>query len=75
MCSDNFYPELVEKMRQEARRLERRLAYVELQLSKEGKFLPRSIPENKRFYRAYDTCTEVRIDLGHLSALRGPWTV
>lgn len=71
---DNFYPDLVKKMQGETRRLQRRLAYVELQLTKEAKFLPRDRCENNRFYRAYDTVTEIKDSLGNLAALRGPWT-
>lgn len=40
--------------------LARRLGYAELQLAKEAKFKPRRLTENNRFYRAYDTVSEIR---------------
>lgn len=69
MEEDTFYPDLVKKMQAEASRLQRRLEYVELQLAREAKFLPRNRPENSRFYRAYDACTEIKLDLGNLASL------
>lgn len=75
MEEDTFYPDLVKKMQTEALRLQRRLEYAELQLAREAKFLPRYKPENDRFYRAYDTCSEVGTGLGDLAALRGPWSI
>lgn len=39
--------------------LRNRLGYVRLQLQKEAKFLHRWKPENNRFYRAYDTLSEI----------------
>lgn len=38
----------------------RRLDYAVMQLEREAKFMPKWKPENRRFYRAYDTVTEVR---------------
>jgi hypothetical protein len=40
--------------------LKGRLDYAVLQLAREAKFLPEWKPENKRFYRALGTVTEVR---------------
>jgi len=46
--------------------LARRLSYAELQLAKEAKFKPKRLTENNRFYRAYDTVSEVREALEQL---------
>ena len=52
----------------------RRLDYAALQLTREAKFMHRHNPEHRRFFRAYDTVTEVRDDLQGLLDRQPPAT-
>lgn len=59
---DELYNTLSMQMaarREEADKTTGRLRYALRQLEKEARFMPRGVPENSRFYRAYDTLVEV----------------
>jgi hypothetical protein len=62
---DSLYNTLclqTEARREDANKIHGRLRYALRQLEKEARFKRREVPENSRFYRAYDTLAEV---LGH----------
>lgn len=55
-----------EEVATQLRTMKGRLDYAVLQLQREARFLTPTNPGNRRFYRAFETTTEVRDELALL---------